>query len=425
MDRDRPHWDSIDRYLILTSDSHAGAAMADYKRFLERRWHEEFDTWLAAVRNPWVDLGDPERAKLNWDNDARLGAMDAEGITGEIIFPNTLPPFFDILAHLSGVPVDRAEFERRWAGLQAHNRWLVEFCGEATLRRRGLIQLLPNDIDAAVRELEWAKGTGVIGGAMIPAIPPNHVVPPFFHERYERLWAACAALDMPLHQHQGTGAPDVGGDQPVGRSIFFTELDLWTRRTLLHLIVGAVFERHPRLQVVWTEMWGLRWAVEDLDRITRRLANVQSRYADDPTQLNYAHTFGSSEVDSLTLSPLEYFRRNCSIGASMLPRHEVRYREVLGVDRIMWGNDFPHDEGTSPLTTEALRHTLWDVPTDECRQMLAGNAARLYGFDLDALTEVAARIGPRVDEVHQRLTERPRSRSEAFADADELQFTLN
>jgi predicted TIM-barrel fold metal-dependent hydrolase len=420
----RHRWNTIDRYMILTSDSHAGASTDGYRPYLAPRWHDDYDRWVASIRNPWVDLRDPERAKLNWDADARTAVMDAEGITGEIIFPNTLPPFFDILAHLSGVPRTAAELAPRWAGLQAHNRWLVDFCAATPGRRRGLIQLLPNDIDAAVAELEWAKGTGAIAGAMIPAVPPNHVVEPYFHERYERLWAACAALELPLHQHQGTGAPDVAELGALGQSIFFTELDLWTRRTLLHLIVGGVFERHPTLQVVWTEMWGLRWAIEDLERMTRRLGNVQTRFAADPSLLNYAQTFGSPEVDSLLLTPIEYFRRNCSIGASMLPRHEVRYRHVLGVDRIMWGNDFPHPEGTWPLTTEALRYTLFDVPEDECREMLAGNAARLYGFDLDALTEVAAAIGPPVTDVHDPLLDRPTSPSEAFAMADELQVAL-
>ena len=109
-----------------------------------------------------------------------------------------------------------------------------------------------------------------------------------------------------------------------------------------HLIVGGVFERHPELQVVWTEMWGLRWVVEELAQMTLRLRNVQSRYAGQPRSLNYSHTFGSPVVDTLSLTPLEYFRRNCSIGASMLPRHDVKYCGVLGIDRIMWGTDSPH-----------------------------------------------------------------------------------
>ncbi len=413
-------WSEIDRYLIITSDAHAGAAMADYKAYLDRSWHEEFDAWLAGVTMPWVDVNDAS----NWDSDLRLARMDADGVCGEVIFPNTLPPFFDILAHLSGVPRDRAAFERKWAGLRAHNRWLVDFCALAPARRRGIIQLLPNDIDAAVAEIRWAASTGVVAGVMLPAVPPNHVVTPYFADRYDPLWAACVETGLPVHQHQGTGAPDVGTDEAVGWTIFFTELDLWTKRTMHHLIVGGVFERHPELQVVWTEMWGLRWVVEELAHMTLRLRNVQARFASDPHALNYHMTFGSPTVDGLSLTPLEYFRRNCSIGASMLPRHDVRYCSVLGTDRIMWGTDSPHPEGSSPHTTEALRTTLFDVPVEACRAMLGGNAAPRYGFDLEALAPVAARIGPGIEEVARPLEAPAAHPGVAFAQEDPLEALL-
>lgn len=413
-------WDSLDRYVIVTSDAHGGAAMADYKSYLDPRWHDEFDAWLAAVGNPWVDVTDAS----NWDNESRIANMDADGVSAEIIFPNTLPPFFDILAHLSGVPRDRLTFEHKWAGLQAHNRWLVDFCRQAPIRRRGIVQLLPNDLDAAVAELRWAASTGVVAGVMLPALPANHVVEPYFHERYDVLWAACVDARLPVHQHQGTGAPDVGAHQPVDTSIFFTELDLWPRRTLHHLIVGGVFERHPDLQVVWTEMWGLRWVIDELAQMTLRLRNIQSRFAGDPRTLNYSQTFGSPVVDGLSLTPLEYFQRNCSIGASMLPRHDVKYCRALGVDRIMWGTDSPHPEGSAPYTTAALRTTLFDVPETDLRSMLAGNAAKLYQFDLDALTPIAAAIGPAVDEVAEPLEDWPAHPGAAFLKEDPLEALL-
>jgi predicted TIM-barrel fold metal-dependent hydrolase len=295
----------------------------------------------------------------------------------------------------------------------------------APVRRRGIAQLLPNDIDAAVAEIEWAADTGVIAGVMLPAIPPNHVVQPFFHERYDPLWAACAATGLPVHQHQGTGSPDVGADQPVGRSIFFTELELWTRRTMHHLIVGGVFERHPELQVIWTEMWGLRWAVEELAQMTRHLPKVQRRYAGQEAALNYSAVFGSDVADGLSLTPLEYFGRNCSIGASMLPRHDVRYCGVLGVDRILWGTDSPHPEGSAPWTIEALRYTLHDVPVSELRAMLGGNAAARYGFDLDDLTPIAAAVGPLVADVARPLTDRPVHTGVAFSGDDPLEAALS
>src|ERR1700753_990129 len=100
-------WETLDRYLILSSDAHAGAPMAAYKGYLEPRWHADFDAWLAAVVNPWVDISDTR----NYDSADRLVAMDGEGVCGEVLFPNTLPPFYDILAHLSGVPRTREQFE--------------------------------------------------------------------------------------------------------------------------------------------------------------------------------------------------------------------------------------------------------------------------------------------------------------------------
>jgi len=413
-------WDELDRYVIVTSDAHGGAALGDYRPYLDARWRDEFDAWLAGVVMPWFDVNDSS----NWDNELRLANMDADGVSAEIVFPNTLPPFFDILAHLSGVPRDRATFERKWAGLQAHNRWLVEFCQQAPLRRRGIVQLLPNDIDAAVAELRWAADSGGVAGVMVPAIPPNHVIEPYFHHRYDPLWEASVEAGLPVHQHQGTGSPDIGADEAVGNSIFFTELDHWTRRTMHHLIVGGVFERHPDLQVVWTEMWGLRWAVEELAHMTLRLRNVQSRFA-NPGVLNYSRTFGSPVVDGLSLTPLEYFQRNCSIGASMLPRHEVKYCGVLGVDRIMWGTDSPHPEGSAPYTTAALRATMHDVAVADCRAMLGGNAAKQYGFDLDALAPIAAAIGPRVSDVAQPLQEWPAHTGVAFHLQDPLEALLS
>jgi predicted TIM-barrel fold metal-dependent hydrolase len=405
-------WDALDRYLVLSSDAHAGAPMAGYKRYLDRYLHDEFDAWLAAVVNPWVDIHDT----TNFDSADRIVAMDAQGVCGEVLFPNTLPPFYDIAAHLSGVPRGASAFERRWAGLRAHNRWLVDFCREEPLRRRGLLQLLPNDVDAAVAEMRWGARHDVIGGVMLPAVPPNHGVAPYFHERYDPLWRTAAELGLPVHQHQGSGSPDGGDDQPVARSVRYVDHELWTRLTLSHLIVGGVFERHPDLRVVWTEMPGLRWAVEDLERITRQLQVIQSRHAGDPTQLNFWRTFGSDVTEGLSLTPLEYFRRNCYIGASMLSPFDMPYVDVLGHDRIMWGHDAPHEEGSCGRTLESLRVNFADRAVDDCRTMFTRTAARLYGFDLDALAPLAARIGPRIADVHVPLPEdqRPAVRGSAF-----------
>jgi len=80
----------------------------------------------------------------------------------------------------------------------------------------------------------------------------------------------------------------------------------------------------------------------------------------------------------------------------------------------MWGSDYPHDEGTFPYTREHLRQLFHDTPVDELQQMLAGNAARLYHFDLAALAPLAAKVGPTVDELAQPLDRLPAEPNEAL-----------
>lgn len=415
-------WEHLDRYLILSSDAHAGNSITGYRDYLDPRWHEEFDAWAAAVVNPWHD----PRDVTNWDSDARTRAMDAEGVTGELLFPNTLPPFYDIMTHLAGLPRGRAAFDRRWAGLQAHNRWIVEFCEELPERRRAVVQLLPNDIDTAIAEVRWAAEQRVVGGVMLPAVPPNHEIPPYYHRSYDPLWAALIEADLPVHQHQGSGSPDGPTDTDVSVSVMFIDLELWTRLTMSHLIVGGVFERHPKLKFVWTEMPGLRWALEDLERMTRGVQIVQSRYASDPAQLNFAGSFGSPTMEGLSLTPMEYFARNCYIGASLLSPYDTRYIRPLGVDRVMWGHDAPHPEGSNGRTTDSLRSLFHDFASDECRQLLTTTAADLYRFDLDALAATAERIGPRVDEVAVPLDHLPDdSTGAAFTRPNELRVALD
>jgi len=64
------------------------------------------------------------------------------------------------------------------------------------------------------------------------------------------------------------------------------------------------------------------------------------------------------------------------------------------------------------------------VPVADCRAMLAGNAARTYGFDLAALAPIGATIGPLVTEVSQPLDAWPDHPGVAFQAEDPLEAVL-
>ena len=65
----------------------------------------------------------------------------------------------------------------------------------------------------------------------------------------------------------------------------------------------------------------------------------------------------------------------------------------------MWGSDYPHLEGTWPNTMDALRKTFAPYPEYEIRALLGANAAKVYGFDLDQLSPIGAKIGPALSEI--------------------------
>jgi imidazolonepropionase-like amidohydrolase len=111
-----------------------------------------------------------------------------------------------------------------------------------------------------------------------------------------------------------------------------------------------------------------------------------------------ANFFGAA-AKGMSLTPSEYFRRNFHVGASFLRSSESAVRHEVGVERIMWGADYPHSEGSYPYSTLAMRAAFGGCDPVEVLQMVETNAAELYGFDLGALRAVGDRIGPTVAEV--------------------------
>src|SRR6478752_8528126 len=113
---------TTDRYVVISADCHGGASVEGYRPFLATKHHADFDRWAATFENPYEDNVDDD-ADRNWSSERRLREMEADGVVAEVVFPNTVPPFFP-KASLMAQPPGAAEYELRWAGLQAHNRWL-------------------------------------------------------------------------------------------------------------------------------------------------------------------------------------------------------------------------------------------------------------------------------------------------------------
>ena len=116
----------------------------------------------------------------------------------------------------------------------------------------------------------------------------------------------------------------------------------------------------------------------------------------------------------LERKPSEYWESNCWVGASFMTREDALDRKAIGVDRIMWGSDFPHEEGTFPYSRESLAHTYAGMEDAEVARMVGGTAADVYAFDLGQLARHAARFGPEVEMVRAGIDVIPETSSLAF-----------
>ena len=245
MDRD-------DHYVIISADTHAGGSHQQYREFLDPKYRDDFDAWRAKYKNPFKDLKDTDLRVRNWDGELRDSQQNADGIVGQVIFPNTVPPFFPTFV-LFAQPPTPEEYEHRHAGIQAHNRWMADFVAQKPEARAGMGQIFLNDLDDAIADVAWCKENGLRGGVLVGSVPPTcDWLTPLYDPHYDPLWQVCEELGMPVNTHSGTGGPAYK-PAPAMPIVHVAEMGFYSERPLVYLIVGGVCERFPDLQFVPTE----------------------------------------------------------------------------------------------------------------------------------------------------------------------------
>ena len=418
----------MDQITVVSADGHGGPPSKEYAPYIEAAYrdrlddlaHEEVDHLRRfqvnrARNNDLLDAVDErgllaaeENLSLYWDASSRLAQLDAEGIAGEMVISGSeySAPFFHVANHPR--PADM-----RAAGVRAYHRWLVDFLADSGGRLFGSGYALPSaDMDEMLTELRWVVEHGLVS-VETPGYVNDPNLPPLVSDFYEPYWAACAESGIVLQAHAGWGmslgemsamiervlsamqssasgtdadpmaqmaasAAAQAEDDGQGRSGNAILADLRFRSVLWKLILGGVFDRHPTLKLVLTEMRA-DWL---------------------PAALAYLDEFAAHRTDlGLELKPSEYFARNCAITPSSIRRHEVAMRDEIGVDRLMFGSDMPHPEGTWPNTRQWLGYTFADVGEEDLRKILGENAISFYNLDRKPFDEAAARIGPTFPEI--------------------------
>jgi predicted TIM-barrel fold metal-dependent hydrolase len=395
----------MDRYLVISSDTHAGPPSEAYREYLDPRHRDAFDRDLEsalALRSVILESASEEQAKFreDWEEEtgdggrlasydpaARDAELDKEGIAGEVIFPDA-----DVLGGGASAPFSAGlqssgelDGELVMAGARAHNRWLAELCSSSPERRCGVATVpILHDVDWAVAEMRQVADAG-LRAMMIPTLWGGK---PAYHDPvYEPVWAAAADLGLVVNVHSGGASKDIAPGPGIV-PIYATEAWWWAARPLWVLLWAGAFDRHPGLRFTVTED-GAWWLPDIVERMDEKWVGGHN-----------TRKFGSLFRDAIERKPSDYLGTNVFLGASTPSRSEIATRDRVGVRTLLWGNDFPHPEGTWPHTRQSIHDVFHDVPPDETAQLLGLTAAEVYRFDVDKLAGIVERIGPTHDEVH-------------------------
>ena len=295
---------------------------------------------------------DPVPGSHAGDVDARLAALDSEGVDRELAFPNSVLALF-------GWP-DR---EMREACFRVYNEYMAEIQERSGHRIYGVGLINWWDAAGARRTVNELKSLGLktflmplMPGKDLDGKPIDYASPAM-----DGVWDAIEETGIPVSHHIG--------ENPPATPIAFNAISIGMlqsvapfRDTFGKYIFGGILDRHPGLKIGYFE-GGINWvpsALQDAEHIAasfQHLADLQIKH--EPTFYWDTHMCASFMVDPL--------------GLALLAR--------IGVDRVMWSTDFPHNESTYGYSNESLASVVDAVGADATAAIAGGNVKRFLGIE--------------------------------------------
>jgi len=299
-------------------------------------------------------LHDTERlafaVERDYNAEAQVMGMDMEGVDIAVLYPTT---------GLSLIARNNLDPQLSLAICQAYNNWIHEFCQYSPDRLKFVVMLPVHDVHLACKELvRGVRELGAIGSFIRPNLVNGH----YWHSNYwDPLYKLHEELNVTWGFHEGVAASYSRFTELYGENRFYRHVaSHWIemQQSLIAMIIGGVFEFYPKLRVGFLEAQN-SWAPGLLSRI----------------EWDYPQ-YRESHAPYLSLTPREYFRRNCWAAVEGSEPEIEATAGLIGADRMCISTDYPHFDSNFPHVSENL---LKNVPRKIAEQILVGGA-HLYGF---------------------------------------------
>lgn len=279
--------------------------------------------------------GSSNRAPGFKDFSKRIADQDAEGVWSELVFPS--------------LGMWAASFKTREL-LKETARITNDFSASEimTLSPRLLptAQISTLDVNDAIEEMQRCAGLGF--KSVFFTISPHPMQQDWHYDYWNPLWAAMEEANMVIAFHIGTEPIDMAAGEvigvtyrgPGGAVMNYTETTFSGQRAVMKMVASGALDRHPDLKVIVSE-GGATWVPFLADRMEEGYRQhhmaVRPKLNRTPREILYSQVYASFQHDPTAVAAAAY----------------------MGYDKVMWGSDYPHLEGTYGHTQDTL-HGLFD-----------------------------------------------------------------
>jgi predicted TIM-barrel fold metal-dependent hydrolase len=309
----------------------------------------------SAVREA---VGACDEAQPSFEPSEVMAELERDGVSGAVLI-GRIAVNYDTMPIVADI-----------AYCQVVNDWTAEHWGPYLDRVAPGIVLPYRDVDACVKELERGAAMG-----LRPALMPDAIgEKPYHLDEWEPLWEAADSLNIPITMHVGgTRLPKAayGNFKPFAGLAYVGWYNqcVGMGETLGWLTFTGVFERYPNLHVIMTEGYAgwLGFAMQFWDHhfTDTRFGQMEMNIGDWAPKIE---------------APPSYYLKRQAHATFMWDPMAIANREITGTDCLLWGNDYPHREGSFPYSHEWIDKQFAGVPEHEIEAMTSGNAERLFGI---------------------------------------------
>jgi predicted TIM-barrel fold metal-dependent hydrolase len=257
-------------------------------------------------------------------------------------------------------------------------RWFKDYTPPAPYRFTGAMAVsLAAGMEVVGRQIDEAFKVG-IRAIHLPPRPQlaDPSLPDFNHRTYESMWQALHDRGMAAVWHDSVGREKPqwrwDGTERGWEALQMIDVETAHHGVLKHVLMAGVLERYPDLKMGFIES-GSDW----IGPILRQL----DRYCTAPT---------TEPSHKLNMKPSEQWARQ-GFAAGPLDAHEISLVNTIGGSKnLAFGSGYIHTEGTWPNTRKHLATILGKLTPAEQWDIVAGNAQRLFDFDVDKLAKTKA-----------------------------------